>query len=377
MPYENALALAIGANIGTTITAIIGSMSANVQGKRLAGAHMIFNVVTGLIAIILIKELVLAVDWVSASVGIADDDYTLKLAVFHTIFNIVGIIAMIPFIDFLVRTLEKLLKEKELPTEQPKYLTDSALDYADTAVEAVRMETRHLYDNAAEIIIDSIGFKKAEIVSDADLDEILQKRTAIPDVNIDARYEKSIKGIYSAIIAFISKAKFAWDMEQSGDLSWLRRANINLVEAIKSTKHLQKNLLKYSQTDNEHVRREYRNIRTNLGEILRELEEIRNEEDPDMKILSMDSVRIDMDEGDENIFSEIEELIRNGQISPEMGTSLINDGAYLFETKNNLIQFFEAVFVAKERDITKVERKLALDEDEITQIREHSQEEAV
>ena len=39
--YENALALAIGANIGTTITAIIGAMSANHQGKRLAGAHQI------------------------------------------------------------------------------------------------------------------------------------------------------------------------------------------------------------------------------------------------------------------------------------------------------------------------------------------------
>ncbi|MCB1753837.1 MAG: Na/Pi cotransporter family protein, partial [Gammaproteobacteria bacterium] len=43
--YENALALAIGANIGTTITAILGALSANVQGKRLAGAHLIFNVV--------------------------------------------------------------------------------------------------------------------------------------------------------------------------------------------------------------------------------------------------------------------------------------------------------------------------------------------
>ena len=49
--YENALALAIGANVGTTITAILGSMSSNIVGKRLAGAHLIFNMVTALIAI--------------------------------------------------------------------------------------------------------------------------------------------------------------------------------------------------------------------------------------------------------------------------------------------------------------------------------------
>ncbi len=52
--YENALALAIGANIGTTITAIIGSLTANFQGKRLALAHLIFNVVTAGVALIFI-----------------------------------------------------------------------------------------------------------------------------------------------------------------------------------------------------------------------------------------------------------------------------------------------------------------------------------
>jgi len=46
--YENALALAIGANVGTTITAIIGAMSSNIDGKRLAGAHLIFNLTTAL-----------------------------------------------------------------------------------------------------------------------------------------------------------------------------------------------------------------------------------------------------------------------------------------------------------------------------------------
>ena len=55
--YENALALAIGANVGTTITAILGSISSNVSSKRLAGAHFVFNVVTGLVALILIFPL--------------------------------------------------------------------------------------------------------------------------------------------------------------------------------------------------------------------------------------------------------------------------------------------------------------------------------
>ena len=55
--YENGLGLAIGANVGTTITAILGAMSANEGGKRLAAAHLVFNVVTGIIAIAFIYQI--------------------------------------------------------------------------------------------------------------------------------------------------------------------------------------------------------------------------------------------------------------------------------------------------------------------------------
>ena len=55
--YDNALALAIGANVGTTITAIIGALSSNEQGKRLAGAHLGFNFVTGLVAIVFLSPI--------------------------------------------------------------------------------------------------------------------------------------------------------------------------------------------------------------------------------------------------------------------------------------------------------------------------------
>ncbi len=367
--YENGLALAIGANVGTTITAIIGSMGANVQGKRLAGAHLIFNLATGFIAILFIHQFVQIVDNVSSAVGIANDDYTLKLAVFHTIFNLVGIIAMIPFINMMVRWLEKTFKEKESPVEQPKYLTDSALEFADTAVEAVRNETLHLYDNAIEIIADVIGFNKSEIDSEVDLEQLIKKRTKVYNINVDARYDKSIKGIFSEIIAFISQVKFNWQLEQSGDLHWLRRANRNIVEAIKSLKHLQKNLLKFSQSKNKHASQEYQNIRLKLALLLRDLQNIRHETDPDIKILSMDSIKISMEESEEKLNNEIDELIRSGKIEPEIGTSLINDSSYLYDIKRNLAQFFETLFVAQERELTKAERKLTLDDDEITQIR--------
>jgi len=368
--YENALALAIGANIGTTITAIIGSLSANVQGKRLAVAHLIFNLTTGIIAILLIQQMMQAVDWFSASVGIANDDYTLKLAVFHTIFNLVGIMVTVPFIKVMVSFLMRVLSEKDSPIEQPKYLNESALDFAETAVKTVKMETLHLYENAIEIIGDVIGFTKTELDSSLDLEELLKSQKKLQEVDVQARYLKSIKGIYSAIIAFISKAKFNWEMEQSGDMHWLRKSNIDLVEMIKATKHLQKNLLIYNQSENEHARYIYQNMRLRLALLLRELEEIKFEADPDIKLLVIDSLKLSMKKSKTKLNHDIDELIRSGKIAPETGTSMINDSFYLFEIKDRLVRFFETLFAATNRELTRVERKIALNEDEINEINE-------
>jgi len=115
--YENALALAIGSNVGTTVTAMLGAISASISGKRLAIAHFIFNLVTGTIAIIFIGQFATAVDWLSLLIGIAADNHTLKFALFHTLFNLVGVVLMLPFINALVTLLDNLLHEKAEPLE--------------------------------------------------------------------------------------------------------------------------------------------------------------------------------------------------------------------------------------------------------------------
>jgi phosphate:Na+ symporter len=55
--YINALSLAVGANVGTTVTAVLGALASNRNGKRLAVAHFIFNIITGLVAVLLIYQL--------------------------------------------------------------------------------------------------------------------------------------------------------------------------------------------------------------------------------------------------------------------------------------------------------------------------------
>ncbi|MBL3527294.1 MAG: Na/Pi cotransporter family protein [gamma proteobacterium endosymbiont of Lamellibrachia anaximandri] len=368
--YENALALAIGANIGTTITAILGSMSSNVQGKRLAGAHLIFNMVTAIIAIIFLYQIADGVDWVSSVVGISVDDYTLKLAVFHSIFNVIGILAMLPFINTLVNFLMQRMPEKVVSVAEPKYLNDSVIELPDTAIEAVRKETLHLYDNAFAIIAHGLSLHRHDILSDKDLDEVAAESTKVMPVDIDAEYEKNVKGLYSEIVNFTSRAQSTMEPELADELFALRAAGRDIVEAIKDTKHMHKNLSQYIVSDNDHIRAEYNRIRSYLGSVLRRLGVVQQEGDDPTSVLSLDIMKVEMEENDTTVNGTLESLIREESITPHMATSLMNDAAYAYDVTKNLVQMGEVLFATGMQSMKDAERLIALDDEDIAEVLE-------
>jgi len=349
--YENALALAIGANVGTTITAIIGSLSSNIEGKRLAGAHLIFNLVTGLFAIIFIYPIINLVDFTSSFVGIANDDYTLKLAVFHTIFNLIGVVIMIPFINKLVFFLENTFKSSNSKDDKSfdnvKYLNDSVLELSSTAMAAIVRETKHLYENAFEIITHGLNLKRSYVVSSMSLEDVLQEKFSDKAIDIDDYYNRFIKGIYSDIIIFSTKAQSQMTPEVIEDLYKIKLANRDIVEAVKDTKHLQKNLVKYLDNANPYIKEQYNNIRKDLAEFLRNLNIVATTDEDDVILLTLSKMKVHTEKHDIVSNGVLDDLVRGGLITKEMATSLMNDSAYAYDISKNLIAMAEVIFASK------------------------------
>jgi phosphate:Na+ symporter len=367
--YENALALAIGANVGTTITAIIGAMSANIAGKRLAGAHLIFNLVTGLIAIIFINQIMFSVDYASNLFGIAPDNYTLKLAVFHTIFNIIGVVVMIPFINILVKFLESTMKdpvvlEDEKTVDTVRYLNDSVLELPETALVTIILETKHLFENAFDIICQGLNLDKTKILLTVPIEETINTQLNNP-INIDDLYNRNIKGIYGDIIEFATKVQFHIPKEEVDDIYQIKLANRYLVEAVKDTKHLQKNLIKYSQSKNEHIKEQYYNIQKNLSEILRDIQNIDKTEEDTTIMLLVSKSKVHIEKNDILSNGTLDNLIRSSLITHEMATSLMNDSAYAYSIGKNLITFAEIIFIDKSSDINNMYDDIILSENEV------------
>ena len=366
--YANALALVIGANVGTTITAIMGSFTSNTNGKRLALADVLFKVAAGIVFIALMNPIMDLVNTIATTLGLAEDDFTLKLAVFHTIFNVSGVIIMVPMINQLIRLVSKLVPERKVRTTDPIYLNSAALELPDTAIEAVRKESIHLYDNAFAIIAHGLSLHRHDILSDKDLKSIIIKNRQAIEINIDEQYNSNIKHLYGEIIAYISRAVMVMTPEQNEELFVLRAACRDIVEAIKDTKHLHKNMSQYIASDNEYIRAEYNKIRIFLGSVLRQISEMEYTKDDTLSVLSLGTIKLEMEENDTTTNGMLEVLIRENRISPLMATSLMNDSAYVYDVTKNLLQMAEALFSRGDLTMKKAERSIMLNDDDVDEL---------
>lgn len=141
----NAAAVAIGADLGTTTTVILGALRGSHTKQQVAAGHVIFNVVTDLIAFILRLPLL----GVVAMLGIEDPLYA--LVAFHSLFNLLGLLIFIPVTAPFARWLEQLFPERE--TQEARYLSEVSHGAGSASLQAVECETQLLIARAVRLIM--------------------------------------------------------------------------------------------------------------------------------------------------------------------------------------------------------------------------------
>lgn len=324
--YINALSLAIGANVGTTVTAVLGAIASNKNGKRLAVAHFIFNIITGIVAVTLIYQLKDLVDILAPMLGISETDDAMKLALFHTIFNVLGVVIVAPFIKPLVRFLETLFRDKHMGRGQPKYLTAEVMEIPASALEALRKETIHLYDKSLEAIVHAMNLHRDKIYSDAEIEVVIEKSTDKIEIDIDKVYQEDLKNLYSSIIKYSSMSQSHLDEEGNQRVYELRLTARNIIEMVKDVRELQKNLNHYKKIKHNHMINEYNKLRAELITNLREIQIIRKFDGEESEILTQIEILKEKSIDNERIINkDIDTLIRDNKIEPKMASSLIND----------------------------------------------------
>lgn len=138
---EQAAALAMGQNIGTTITAFIASLTANTQARRAALAHMFFNVFGVVVVLVIFYPFCNGVNWFVDNMMGAESNDLFKLSTFHTAFNIFNTLILIGFVHQIEAFVCKVLPMKEDQEDSRlKYISGGLLSTAELSIFQARKE---------------------------------------------------------------------------------------------------------------------------------------------------------------------------------------------------------------------------------------------
>ena len=349
LDYGNALAMAVGANLGTTVTALIAAVGANNAGRQLAAAHILFNLLTAAVALSILPLLAQLVDTLSAWLGIMETAFTLKLALFHTLFNLLGLALMLPWVPLLVRVLARLLPpptepvNDELagrPRSRALYLDGAARLHADSAVRVLQQELGHLAATS-RLVIASALYLPSEFRQDMTREPALGEVLSVPPLaereDADALYHQHIKGIYADIVDFIGHLDCELLPEQQQALMDVNLAARDLVDAVKAAKHLQTNLRKHVESPRPALREGYRLLREQgrllLGSQARqESDSLSGAADQQQSADYLDQEQLFRSQFEQRL----QQQLRSGELDGWQATSLINDLHYLLEISSNL-----------------------------------------
>lgn len=347
--YDNALALVIGANLGSTATALFAAIGSNNAGRRIAATHLIFNLVTAGAALVMLHPLMAAVEWLADAGGLAADAHMLKLAIFHTLYNVFGLALMLPWSFLLVRMLERWLPDtdpqaagrlSEQPHARALYINEAALLHADTALKVLEQEIQHLAQLSRQVVGAAVYLPAtlAEMTPAALHAAVRQPVPMALREDADALYGQHIKGIYADIVDFMSRLDVSLLPEQQQTMLNGTMAARDLVTAVKAAKHLQTNLRKYVDSNQPALREAYDRLREQCGLTLLELRDW-----PDAAGGQERARQLEASEARAQLFTDgfqrdLQQQLRNRELDGWQATSLLNDLHYLQRIQRHLLR---------------------------------------
>lgn len=239
LPLDIAAAMILGENIGTTITAEIASLVGNVHAKRSARIHSMFNLIG-------VTWMVIALPWVTGWLegvvenfsGIfeghvkVDEDLnaintlnTYKLAAFHTVFNLLNVLMLLPFVPWLVKTAIWSVKSKN---EEDEDLRLTFIKGTSRTPELATVELQREIAHFGEVVARMLKFSK-KLINSVDnkerkkLYEKLEKYEEISD-NMETEITEYITALSNEEITpdtsvrLRSILNIANDLERIGDV---------------------------------------------------------------------------------------------------------------------------------------------------------------
>ncbi len=361
IPFPLAAAMVLGENIGTTITANLAAIVANYHAKRTARAHLIFNIIGVIWVLVLFYPFLRFVEWLVGLTG-SESPYVsaaaipVALSLFHTAFNITNTFALVWFINPIAKIVERIVPAKiepEKEIDEPKYLTKEVLKYPETVIVSLVNESKYLYENAIfEIVAHALNIHRDDIKSDLKPKKIIKQSKENLKTNIRDLYYRKVKTIYGEIIRYATTAQSTLKLSkiQNRRIAQIKIANRLMVEIIRDTRELSRNVEQYLPSENQYIAKEYDKFRKKIVKVLRiiYLFRTKGENKKDQYFSKLLKLKEQAKAGIHQSSKSIDKLIRDDLISVDMASSLVNDNDNVNDIVKHLIEVAELLYIEKD-----------------------------
>ncbi|MDP3613343.1 MAG: hypothetical protein Q8R98_15915 [Rubrivivax sp.] len=181
-----------------TVTALLAAIGATPNARRAASAHVVFNLLTGVVALLLLPWLIGALGLAREALGLPPDPAT-QLALFHTTFNLIGVLLMWPLAHRLTRWLQQRFRAREEDEAQPRFLDDTVLAVPTLALDALTREVARAGQVALRMIRSALA--------GADTAALKPDHTVL--LSLDAAIERFVERLRSASMSQVASARLA------------------------------------------------------------------------------------------------------------------------------------------------------------------------
>jgi phosphate:Na+ symporter len=242
IPIESAATMVVGSDIGTTVTALLGAIGGVPSKKRVAASHFLFNVLTGLLALALLYPLIL---FITEVLGVKDPLIT--LVSFHSLFNALGILLMLPFMNPFARFLENRFTQG--PKQSARYIGYIPTDVPEAALEGLGKEIRHLLDRIFYMNITALNIEPALFTFSKDV------KTETPGLFRASNYMENyaaVKQLEGEIVAYSLKIRNEkLDETESNLLNRSVQSVQNAMASLKEVKNIRHNVKEFVDSSND------------------------------------------------------------------------------------------------------------------------------
>ncbi len=252
--FETAALFAIGANVGTTVTILLGALGGSPDKKRAAAVHILFNISTALIAVILLSPLTQLTFMI-----IPPSEPVIALAMFHTLFNIFGVLLWFFWIPKLASMLSKRFQKSPLRTT--RYIHSVTPKVPLIALESLEQEITHLTQKVSEFALFCINVIPPQALKEHHaIDKLLDLSKKPLDVSYIKLYMQ-LQELEGEIFEYASAISLHITKKEQKRLNRLTNVATRMASASKAIKDMLGDFEILSESEIGDVQRFYHNIR--------------------------------------------------------------------------------------------------------------------